>query len=189
MNCGVNNFDTVQEVLWLVGEHEPDFVLRWTDPSRKHWLASVRAHSRFVDLACDWAYRRRGLSVYSERRTELFAEDEPGWKLVRESLRKARDLLAEREVPFAVALYPFLVREGDALTSHAAFEIVKSFCAAEGIRCIDAEPAFLPLDVDSMRISPHDYHGDAEAHGVFAAAVCEGLEGEGLLAAAIERAQ
>lgn len=215
LNAGVDNYDTVQEVLLLeqrllayepdlvvlqfyvndaavhgvapVGEREPDLVLRWTDPSRTSWLSPLREHSRFLDLACDWLYRRHGLSTYSDRRTRLYAEGEPGWELVRASLRRARDVLAERDVPFAVALFPFLVREGDALTSHRAFELVRAFCDGERIACIDAEPAFLALEVDPLRVSPHDYHANAAGHRVFAAAVCEGLEREGLLASAIGR--
>jgi lysophospholipase L1-like esterase len=134
LNCGVNNHDTVQEVAWLeerVLAFEPDLVvlqfyvndaavhgaersaprapdriLRWTDPARDGWLTRLRSVSRLAELVADGVYRRHGLSVYSAQRTQLFAEEEPGWHMVRDALRRARDLLAARERPFVVALYP-----------------------------------------------------------------------------------
>lgn len=215
MNCGVNNYDTVQEVAWLrarvlpfqpdlvllqfyvndAAVHgveraqpaEPDLFLRWTDPSRDNWFSSLRRASRFADLVCDGIYRRRGLAVYSAERTRLFDEAEPGWRLVRAALCEARDALRASDIPFVVVLYPFLVREGRYLTSHRAFEIVQQFCASEGIHCIDAEPAFLAADLDALRVSPHDYHGNANAHRIFAAAVATALEQRGLLDAAVSR--
>ena len=78
-------------------------------------------------------------------------------------------------------MYPFMLRRGEFLSSHRAFEIVAEFCRAEGIRCFDAEPAFLADWNGDMRVSPHDYHANERAHGIFAAAVAGWLENEGLL--------
>ncbi len=216
LNCGVNNYDTVQEVALLeqrVLSYAPDLVvlqfyvndaavhgaqrarqprqdllLRWTRRGEAGVLARLRRSSRALDLVLDGLYRRRGLRIYASERTRLYAEDEPGWSQVREALRRARDLCAEREIPFVVALYPFLLRERDVLTSHAAFAVVSEFCASEAIPCIDTEPAFLGADVDALRISAQDYHGTGAANGIFARAVLQQLEAWRSIDSARERA-
>lgn len=209
LNCGVNGYDTLQEEHWLregVLAFEPDlvllqyyvndaallnpdgsrqkvrdFVLDLTQPRREDWIMSLREHSKFVDLVFDGMYRRRGLEVYSELRSRPYREDGPGWRAVRESLVRMRDLLAERGIDFGFALYPFLVRHGDEMTSHEAFEVVSEFALEHGIDTLDAEPAFDGLDLGELRISMYDYHGNARAHELFARAVAEWLEGRGSL--------
>ena len=104
-----------------------------------------------------------------------YAPTSPGWRAVQESLRGARDLLQARGVGFAVVLFPFLLRRDGALTSDAAHRQVAAFCAAEGIVCLDGGPAFDGLDVDRLRVHPHDYHAAGEAHGIVAAVVARWL--------------
>jgi hypothetical protein len=142
----------------------------------------MRERSRFVDLVLDGVYRRRGLGLYAQMRMQGYDPASAGWRRVVLGLRGARDLLAARGKGFAVVLYPFLVRDGEHLTSHDAFALVQALCAQERIACFDAEPAFAGADVDRMRISPHDYHGNPEANELFARAVAEWLVAQGLVA-------
>ena len=208
MNCGVDSYDTLQEVLWLerrVLAHAPDLVILqyyindaaargmdvetpgdWllglSSPHRGDWIGSLRRRSWFVELVLDGIYRRRGLELYSDLRTELYTPESPGWLRVQEALCRARDLLAERGIAFGVALYPFLVERDGVLTSHAAFEIVAEFCASQGIACLDTEGAFLGADLDALRVSPHDYHGNDAANAIFARAVGDWIAARGWLA-------
>lgn len=194
MNCGVNAYDTLQEVLWMEREvlgYEPDVVLlqyyvndtaarglpmpapddavlSLASPHRKDWVADLRGVSRFADLVLDGLYRRRGLAVYSDLRTQLYEPENPGWLRVQDALRRARDGLAERDIAFGLVLYPFLVQRGPTLTSHDAFRIVMEFCESEAIPYLDTEAAFLAHDVDALRVSVHDYHGNGVAHEIFA---------------------
>ena len=209
LNCGVNGYDTMQEVLWLekrVLAFEPDLVLlqyyvndtaarglpgdeplprdrifELTHPKRQGWIGELRALSRFADLVLDNVHRRRSLAVYSSLRLARYGDAQPGWLRVQEGLLRARDLLAARGVRFAVVLYPFLVREKGRLTSHEAFEIVKTFCARESIACLDTERAFLSHELASLRVHIQDYHANAAAHRIFAAAVAEWLRGSEML--------
>lgn len=211
LNCGVNGYDTVQEEHWLregVLAFEPDlvllqfyvndaalrapdgsqqkvrdFVLDLTGPRREDWVKDLRERSRFVDLVFDGMYRRRGLKVYSELRSRPYREEGAGWLTVRDSLLRIRDLLAEREIDFGFVLYPFLVRRDGEMTSREAFRIVSRFATENGIATLDAEPAFDGLDLDGLRISMYDYHGNARAHELFAGAVADWLEARGSLAA------
>ena len=207
LNCGVNAYDTLQEVIWMEREvlaYQPDLVLlqyyvndtaarglpvpapddavlAFASPHRSDWLARLRGLSRFADLVLDGLYRRRGLAVYSELRTQLYEPGHPGWVRVQDALRRARDGLAERDTAFGLVLYPFLVERHGTLTSHDAFRIVMDFCDAEGIPYLDTEPAFLAHDVDTLRVSPHDYHGNGQAHAIFAREVAAWSRDQGWL--------
>ena len=77
-------------------------------------------------------------------------------------------------------LYPFLLEQDGQLSSHEAFEQVSSFCRLEAIPSLDTEADYLALDVDALRVHPHDYHANAEAHRVFARAVDRWLAQRGL---------
>lgn len=207
MNCGVDAYDTLQEVLLLerrVLAYAPDLVLlqyyindvaargltsetreslllRLAAPHRKDWIGKLRRRSWFVELALDSIYRRGGLAVYSDAQTDLYEPTSPGWLRAREALCRARDLLAEREIAFGVALYPFLLERDGVLTSHAAFEIVAEFCASQGIPCLDTEAVFLGRDLDHLRVSIHDVHANGAGHALFAGAVADWIASSGWL--------
>ncbi len=211
LNCGVNAYDTMQEVLWLkrtVLAFQPDVVVMqyyvndtaarnlgvtdggadWlvmlTHPAQTGRIATLRAWSPLLHLLCDGVYRRRSLAVYAQDRLKLYAPDSPGWLRVQHALIDARDELGPRGVAFRLALFPFLFRDGDHLSSHRQFEIVKEFCAREGVPCIDTEPAFVGADLDRLRVSVRDYHANADGYAIFARAVADGLERDGLVPAA-----
>lgn len=208
LNCGVENYDTMQESIWLrdtvlafapdlvvmqfyVNDaaardlpREPigrDWIISLSHPSRGGFVHRLRGVSRFADIVLDGIWRRRGLATFADQNLRHYQTSSREWMRVQSALRTTRDELAARGIGFGLALYPFLVRSGEHLTSHECFEVVKAFCASEGIRLLDTEPAFLGADVDSLRISPHDFHGNPEANGIFATAVAEWLEAEGLL--------
>jgi lysophospholipase L1-like esterase len=211
LNCGVDAYDTLQEVLLLerrVIDYAPDLVLlqyyindvaarglggeggeesqslllQLAAPHRKGWLGELRRRSWLVELGLDSLYRRGGLTLYSDSRSELYGPTSPGWVRVQEALVRARDFLAGRETTFGVVLYPFLVERDGTLTSHAAFELVKRFCAEQGIPCLDTETVFLGRDLDPLRVSTHDVHANGAAHALFAAAVADWIDARGWLA-------
>jgi len=207
INCGVNAYDTLQEVIWMrkrvlafepdivvlqyfindtaargiggKGERRRDWLYELSHPRREGFIKSLRAHSRVADLVFDGIFRRRNLTFYSASRETAYRPDDAGWQRVREALVAARDELAARDIEFAVALFPFMLRAGDRFTSHEAFEVVKEFCAAQGILCIDTESAFVATPIDDLRVSPHDYHANGRAHGIFARAVADALVAAG----------
>ncbi|MCE9592897.1 MAG: hypothetical protein K8S98_01785 [Planctomycetes bacterium] len=208
LNCGVHAYDTMQEALWLEkrvlsfapdlvvlqyyindtairGEEgdgeDVDWLLALTHERRGGVVGWLRKHSRFAEIVLDSVYCRRGLSVFAEQRMGGYRPDAPGWLRVTAGLRRVRDDLVPRGIRFVVVLYPFLVREGDHLSSHAAFEKVRAFCASENIACFDAEPAFAGRDVDDLRISLRDFHANPEANGLFGRAVAAWLVEKGFV--------
>jgi lysophospholipase L1-like esterase len=210
LNCGVCAYDTEQEVGLLEARIlalEPDIVLLQfylNDPALRDtpaeptaendWLISLchprgpgvmrflRAHSHFVDLAATNVFRRRYMANFSRTRSALFAEGLPGWIRCRAALTRAQADLERAGVGFALVLFPFLLREGEHLASHDAFEIVARFCHAQALECWDLEPAFDGRDVDALRVHPLDFHANPEAYRIFGTAVAEKLLGSALAA-------
>jgi lysophospholipase L1-like esterase len=211
MNCGVKAYNTVQEVALLsrrVMPYAPDlvllqyhlsdavlrqapdgadnlgFVLRWTTPRRGGAMRTARDASAFLDLFCDWTYRRALLPLQTEDNRTLYLDESPGWRAARAALLAARDLLDARGVPFAVVLYPYLVRNQGQYVSHDAFERVKAFCAESCIPCLDPEAAFLTVPDAELHVHPSDVHANARAHRILAGEVADWLEQTGLISQA-----
>ncbi len=203
LKCGVNAYDTDDEVRWLTSyllpTFEPDVVLlgyfvndtndpgntrvrdRWLElaaPGRPGWVGALREHSKVAALVLDGIWRQRGLSRYVDLRKGGYEEDAPGWQAVTAALLRAHRELAEREIGFAVVLLPFLWAsgDGDGLASDDALALVAAFCEREGIRVFDASPLFRDADeLANLRVSPHDYHMNGVGYERLAAALAEWL--------------
>lgn len=210
LNAGVNAYDTRQAVRLLeleVLEFAPDVVLlafflndaasraegawagfEYGKPSALHRALTVqqpartlRAWSRLADGLADRIVRREYLVFLGDSCSRLYAQDSPGWQAARAELVRARDLCAARGIAFAVVLYPLLLRRGDALASHAAYEVVVAHCREQGIAVLDLEPVFGDCDVDALRVHPADSHPNGQAHRLAAGAIARFLAQEGLL--------
>lgn len=204
MNCGVNAYGTLQEVLWFerrVAEFDPDVVLLqyfvndvairegmgkekdalflWTHPRREGWIRTLRSYSRALDVLCDAIFRRRMLDTFAPEVMVRYADDSPGWIQVQDGLRRLREACERRGARLHVLLYPFLYERDGVFTSHEPLQLVAAFCAHEGIPCFDGEPALLELEGD-LRVSPLDYHANGRAHRAFAEAAAKYLAAEGL---------
>lgn len=210
LNCGVNAYDTRQEVRLLetrVLTLEPDLVLlafflndaairgerefvgfEFGRPSplyraltAREPACTLRAWSRLADGLADRIVRREYLVFLAESRSRLYAQDAPGWRTARAELVRARDLCAQRGIGFAVLLYPLLFRHGGALATHGAYQLVAEHCRAHGIGLLDLEPAFEGHDLGALRVHPTDAHPNAQAHGIAAGAIAAWLDDGALL--------
>ncbi len=198
INAGVNAYNTLQEVIWYErrvaalkpdvvvlqyfmndtvvrgaggGDSHQDLLVEWSHPRRGGGIGWLRRRWQTLDLVLDGIFRRRSLRHYADVRTVLHSPDSPGWQEVRAALRRLRDRCRRDGIAFYVALYPYLVEEGDGLRSDKAFTTVAAFCESEGIECLDTTAALIAAGGASLRISAQDYHGNGEAHRAFAKAV------------------
>jgi hypothetical protein len=207
LNWGVGGYCTVQEAVQLearVLDFDPDLVLLgfflndvdreigtdetlpgpllfWLRPHKRGPIARLRRNWLTADLLMDRAYRTLATRAQIERQTELIDERNPGWSRTRASLLSMRDMLAARDVDFAVVLYPLLVRSGGALASHQGYSVVREFLIKSSIPHLDLEPVFAPLDVGRLRNHLFDSHPNGEAHGIAAREIADFLDAEGLL--------
>ena len=61
--------------------------------------------------------------------------------------------------------------------------MVAEFCMANGIECLDGEPALLAAlgngEPDSLRVSPSNFHANGEAYAALADSVARWLDASG----------
>lgn len=200
LNCGVNAYDTRQEVRLLETQvlgFAPDVVLlafflndaalraegafagfEYGEPSPLHRflaagepMSTLRDWSRLADGLADRIVRHEYLVFLGESRSLLYSNESPGWRAARAELVRARDLCAARGIAFVVVLYPLLFRRGDVLASHAAYAIVAQHCREQDIAVLDLEPAFLAHDVERLRVHPADSHPNARGQRIAAEAI------------------
>jgi lysophospholipase L1-like esterase len=209
MNCGVNAYDTEQEVLFLeqyVLPYEPDLVLLqfymndtalrdlpdapppegdfWLElahPWRRGIVRELRQRSQFIDLVLSNIYRRRHLSQFGRDRVNQYADAAAGWIRCRSAISRASDRLAASNIRFALVLFPFLFEDGGRLASHGPFSTVSAYCAQRGVACFDFESDFLGRDLDALRVHPLDYHTNDAGHRIFGEAVARELDRANLL--------
>jgi hypothetical protein len=196
LNCGVNAYDTLQEVLWFerrVAAFEPDVLLlayfvndvaargvgvggggidwlqKLVHPRRGGWVAGLRSRSRAVDLLFDGVYRRREKAAYTENLDRRYADDSPGWLRVQQALVRLRDACRGRGISLHVVLFPYVEATAGGFRSDLAFAKVREYCRSIQVGVFDASPGmFAVWEGESLRVSPLDYHANAHAHELFA---------------------
>ena len=207
MNCGVNAYDTLQEVLWyerrvapfdpdvvilayfvndvaargLRGGESPDLLEKLTHPRQGGWIAACRRRSRALDVFCDSIYRRRNLAGRASSWSSRYVEPDPGWQRARDAiLRIQKDcLLAGRR--FYVALMPYVARGEDGhFLSHRALSVVSEYCEHVGVECFDGEPSVQELGDGELRLSPLDFHASACVYRSFSTGLAAWLGERGL---------
>lgn len=172
LNCGVNGYDTLQEVLWyerFVEPLDPDLVLlcyfandvaarglrekgarpkidtlaAWTHPKRPGWIRSLRDTSVAVDLLCDRVWRWRSLRSRQDSWDSRYVPTDPGWQRARGALIRLRDRCARDGRELRVVFFPYLVRQGAVFESSEVLAVARAFCEENGIVCFDGESALL----------------------------------------------
>jgi lysophospholipase L1-like esterase len=172
MNCGVNGYDTLQEVLWyerFVEPLDPDLVLlcyfandvaarglqetealprndllsSWTHPKRPGLVRSLRDISVTADLLCDRIWRWRSLRTRQDSWDSRYVPTDPGWQRARGALVRLRDRCLRDGRELRVVFFPYLVKEGAAFESSEVLRIAREFCQVNAIRSFDGEPALL----------------------------------------------
>lgn len=158
----------------------PPFLIRALHPQSEGVIAAARSVSRLLDLVADRLHRKLYPRYFGRRLAELYDDAQPGWQRSRAALVAGRDFLAARGIPFAVVLYPYLVRLEGRLASDGPYAGVAEFCRRESIPVLDLGPAFSGREVASLRVHAYDSHPSAEAHAIAAAEIARFL-GEGKL--------
>jgi lysophospholipase L1-like esterase len=197
LNCGVNAYDTLQEVLWFerrILPLEPDLVVlayfvndvaarglpgagrdplrELVHPRQTGWIASLRHTSRAADLICDAIYRHRERGAFVDSLWERYADDSPGWLRVQEALERLQRRCEAEGIRLLVAPYPYVeVHEGQ-FRSARALARVADHCAATGLQYLELTAAMLEgWDGRDLTCSPQDYHAGPAAHSLYAAAL------------------
>ena len=208
LNCGVNAYDTMQEVLWFekhvlpfdpdvcvlayfvndvaargdAGDAgKPDWLQRVVHPRQDEpWITTLRGTSRVADLVCDAIYRRREKAGYAALLWERYADDSPGWVRVQEGLVRLRELCQGEGIALHVTLFPYIEPTAEGFQSDRAFAKVRDYADSIELEVFDASPqVFSAWKGEDLRVSSQDYHANGHAHGLFADAVAGELARHG----------
>lgn len=203
LNCGVNAYDTLQEVLWFerrilplepdlvvlayfvndvaargLGPGERDRLREWLHPRQVGWIARLRQHSRASDLVADALYRHRERGAFVDGLWARYADDAPGWLRVQEALERLRSRCEAEGIALLVVPFPYVELEEGRFRSERALAKLLSHCEAVGIPCRDVAPTMLEhWDGSELRCAPQDYHAGPAAHELYADALA-GVLGE-----------
>jgi lysophospholipase L1-like esterase len=98
----------------------------------------------------------------------------PGWQRCRAALAAFGAECGSRGVPCVLVIWPVLERLGDYPYEHL-HTFIRAQAEGLGFHVTDLLPTFAGRDAARLRVSPKDLHPNAEAHGLAAATIAEGL--------------
>ena len=112
------------------------------------------------------------------------AQDAPfrvDWGVSRAALERARDLTREKDIQFAVVLFPELHALNEDYPFQAIHDVVGEACRELDIPLLDLFETFRGHDASSLWVHPSDHHPNGEAHRLAAASIEAFLRREKLL--------
>jgi hypothetical protein len=145
-------------------------------------LVGLRRYSHLLELLVASLERPLLRGPMEAHYREGYSEQSEPWLAVREALLRARDLLDERGIAFAVAIHPVLV---DLAPGRYPFEdihaTVRSFCKDAGIPVVDLHEALSGERAAELWVHPNDRHPNERSNRLSAEHLAAFLKREGLV--------
>jgi lysophospholipase L1-like esterase len=98
------------------------------------------------------------------------------WKDTQAGLQRLHAVLKQHDVPMLVTILPMLSELGSHYPYANLHSMLREFCAAEGIACLDLLPDFQGLDERTLWVHPTDQHPNAKATRIIAAGIARWLQ-------------
>lgn len=141
------------------------------EPDLEPWLGGVSELLSYFQR--EW--RQRELRQQEFDLAELLKFDLKPWEQNKQAMRGLRDLFAEHEIRFIVAVLPMVSNLGEHCPYAGLHDLVTAFCAEEKIECIDLLPTVRHRDELDLWVHPTDQHPNAVANRLFADRIREYL--------------
>lgn len=106
--------------------------------------------------------------IRAERVTSRHADE---WRSTQDGLRALRDLTQARGLRFVVVVFPMFSQLRHDYLFSEIHALVRDFCAAERIECLDLLPTFLGQDERELWVHPTDQHANVSGQEQIAAAL------------------
>jgi lysophospholipase L1-like esterase len=196
INAGVSGYNTKDEVLYLRTKWldlEPDMVVLvfyLNDAYDDHRFAALitgsaegelgrelrfESRSRLLQFVTDrvfrWQVGRRVTAIYQG---QFFEDPEIGghdWEASKKSLRDAAELMRERDIRFAVVIFPELHALDDSHAFKNIYQRVSAYTESLGIPTLNLFPVFEGRSAPELWVHVTDHHPNAEAHRIAADAI------------------
>jgi len=128
------------------------------------WVGGASSLLNWVQFELEQAEIKRQARDYAE----VVRGDPEWWDQTQAAFIEMRDLLAEREVRFVVAVLPMMSQLGDEYPYMGIHEMVAEFCARNGIAFTDSLPRFRGMEETSLWVHPVDQHPNDVGHRIIA---------------------
>ena len=188
LNCGVGNYDTVQEVehyLTIDRAFHPDqvileYFINDAEPVPRERNAGIAGHSYLAAFAIsrfDGALRLAGLRPqWRDYYSSLYRDGAPGFEAAKDALGRLADAAARDSAALLVAILPELHQINGAYPFAAEQQKVKDYLATRRIRTLDLLPCLRGHGPEStLWVTPADTHPNAKANTLIAACVAGAL--------------
>lgn len=184
LNCGVGNYDTVQEVEQYLatdrGFHPDQAILEYfindAEPVPRERNAGIAGRSYLAAFAIsrlDGALRLAGLRPdWREYYASLYRDGSPGLEAAKEALGRLSDACARDGVNLLVAILPELHRIEGTYPFAAEQKKIEDYLAARHVRTLDLLPCLRGHGPESgLWITPGDAHPNVKANTLIAGCV------------------
>jgi len=137
--------------------------------------------SRLLDSAVQ-ACRQRQARLQKRDYAARIRDKPAAWNGTQRGLLALRDLLAARNIPLLVAIFPMMCQlEPELYPCTEVHTMVAEFCGGNGIACIDLLPDFLGRAEQDLWVHPTDQHPNHVGHALFATRIHDHLTAAGWL--------
>jgi len=196
INAGVSGYNTQDEVRYLERKWlalEPDtvvLVFYLNDAYDETRFAALitgsaegelgrelrfESRSRLLQFVADrvfrWRVGRRVTRIYQSQFFDDPAIDGQDWESCKTSLRHASELLRERDIRFAMVIFPELHALDESHPFANIYRRVQSYAESLGIPTLNLFPAFEGRSAPELWVDVTDHHPNAEAHRIAADAI------------------
>jgi lysophospholipase L1-like esterase len=184
LNCGVGNYDTVQEVehyLTIDRAFHPDLVIleyfiNDAEPVPREHNTGLAGHSYLAAFAIsrfDGLLRLTGLRPqWRDYYTSLYRDGSPGLDAAKDALQRLAETTARDGAGLLVAILPELHQINGTYSFAAEQQKIEDYLAARKIRTIDLLPCLQGHGPEAgLWITPGDAHPNAKANELIAGCV------------------
>ncbi len=112
---------------------------------------------------------------------EDFQEGKKGWESSKEALQNIQSLCRERNIPFLIILYPWLVQLDENYPFKPVHEKLSQFCHQQEIPFLDLFPYYKGYSAKELWVGRTDSHPNVQGQEIAAKAVAQKLQQLGWL--------
>jgi len=178
INAGVSGYNAKDEVLnlrmkWL--DLEPDTVVLVFYLNDAYDESRFESRSRLVQFVADrvfrWQASRRIIKIYQAQFFDDPAIGGHDWEACMKSLRQASELMRERDIRFAMVIFPELHALDRSHPFKNIYQRVHAYAESLGIPALNLFPVFEGRSAPELWVHVTDHHPNAEARRIAADAI------------------
>ncbi len=175
-NHGLGLQPDVVIIGFCLNDMGPIPMLGYVVPELQPWLGGASAILNQIQYQLAERQSRQR-SYHASTDASVLVKDRPkAWNETQQALREIKQHLDAKGVRMLVPIFPMLSMLGDNYPYLGLHKMVREFCAAEGIECVDLLPDFRGLDDRELWVHPTDQHPNPEGNRIIAQGILRYLD-------------